>query len=614
MLKEKDEVRVLDCGVCLEPFSAVEEKKQPYVFVTCGHSLCKSCADQCSQQSLRCPFDNTVIRPPAVIKNFALIEQLELYGRLLPNSSGVSCEGKHTKPEAAIGYCQDCKKCFCESCSEGIHAILEGHAMLSLSERPTGKTMCLQDHIPCSLYCLQCPESPLICKLCVTEYGSHHGHKAELISVGEERNKKEISELQEKLRGRIDETEKYSKHIHTVIKELGYEKQGKQGDSSDSSLRKAEETINQTFDEAVQNLQQRRKQLLLDLHLLEDNCRQQADKHLGEVGLFLSVAHAANMIAERTLTTNGGEFAALKGDTVSAVQTALATPPLQQLPFSSHVELSWPDIQLWIPEMSVSLLSLPDPPKALDVKILDGEAWLEFSPPENSNSVDSFLVIIQATDNSTTNQVVNMKKQARITCTLNNLNLDQEYKVCVHAINSVGRGIASEVVILKRSKPEYVFSKQCQIQGRPTRFHGISMGHKPVIILPPLDESHSEHFLKLFISSLSSHWFALGIIGTQSPSSDSYNDSTFYGLASRNQHFHLPSGGLPSASGTYVLKVTNNQPNRSAALEWRHAESNWVLQHTVDLNKSPNWFFHINSYDSAQTIDLLPLTEEDRAR
>lgn len=70
--------RALECGMCLESFSAIDPEKQPVIIVPCGHSVCKACGvSLMTVLPLRCPFDRIAGTPP-LIKNFALIEQLGL--------------------------------------------------------------------------------------------------------------------------------------------------------------------------------------------------------------------------------------------------------------------------------------------------------------------------------------------------------------------------------------------------------------------------------------------------------------------------------------------------------------------------------------------------------
>lgn len=68
--------RALECGICLEDFSATELARQPFILVSCGHSVCKTCGDSLmAVVPLRCPFDNVRSALP-LIKNFGMIDLL----------------------------------------------------------------------------------------------------------------------------------------------------------------------------------------------------------------------------------------------------------------------------------------------------------------------------------------------------------------------------------------------------------------------------------------------------------------------------------------------------------------------------------------------------------
>ena len=133
---------MLECGICMEAFSAAEELRQPYVFTSCGHSVCKGCGDNLQARGCTsCSFCNTPVRMP-LAKNFALMEQLELLAKLLPsaNASAPTCEGKRHKgqsggPPVATLYCKKCEKRCCEEC-KAVHDEAHDEAVVPLTERP----------------------------------------------------------------------------------------------------------------------------------------------------------------------------------------------------------------------------------------------------------------------------------------------------------------------------------------------------------------------------------------------------------------------------------------------------------------------------------------------
>jgi hypothetical protein len=190
----------MECPICMENFSASEESHLPKL-LHCGHSICAGCFVVLPAKPVRDGFNNVecpTCRHMTLIDvkkgcptNFALKELLE--SALKQRLDDDDDDGKEVQKvceecgNSAEVFCENCSASFCQACREGTHAskVMSKHASVPIKEKTkagkkkgTGK--CAQHGERNVLFCLDCTN--LICILC-RDYGSHKGHKVDLVST-----------------------------------------------------------------------------------------------------------------------------------------------------------------------------------------------------------------------------------------------------------------------------------------------------------------------------------------------------------------------------------------------------------------------------------------------
>ncbi|CCD61647.1 RING-type domain-containing protein [Caenorhabditis elegans] len=124
---------LFECKVCNENYSDVDESHVPRV-LTCGHSICQSCAAKQMSNSLilckTCPEETiTKVRDGDVRnlqKNFGLMQTIEMFQQDLP----LKCKEHQYNLAEFVCIEPDCPsidKSMCRACEEfGVHT---GHVM-----------------------------------------------------------------------------------------------------------------------------------------------------------------------------------------------------------------------------------------------------------------------------------------------------------------------------------------------------------------------------------------------------------------------------------------------------------------------------------------------------
>lgn len=350
--RETAEARLLDCGMCLEPFTGDEDRPEnhPHILSACGHSICHECGEALSRHAAEneadnvlCPFCRTPNRPPFP-KNFQFIDHLELFSRLVPPSTGPDCEGvQHEggeRPPADV-YCPQCASCLCIECSNQVHAII-GHAdrVGALDARTDPIPSCTRDQRPLLFYCLEpgC-DNALVCDTCLSRVGDHPDHAYERTADAEERNKDSIRSRLATLAMRVAAAESGSRDTLTVSSELHGNEKNQAG-----TLAEARAAIEEEFEVLEAALRRRREDVLLNLDNIGAELDTAVEAHTGRLGQFLSQAFAARLAGEHALELSGPSFVALFSEASSTVSEAIASTFWFAPPITSIIDIDFADL------------------------------------------------------------------------------------------------------------------------------------------------------------------------------------------------------------------------------------------------------------------------------
>lgn len=641
------QARVLECGICLEAFSATIAARQPYVFTACGHSVCKECAASLQQKGLsKCSFCNTAVRQPPV-KNHALMDQLEMFARLLPAAKTLElrCEGqRHLKdsegPPAATFYCPVCKKNCCAGCKI-FHDEAHGEALMPVTDRPQQSVMCKEDQAPCLLYCLDCAGTPMICKQCLVEHGSHHGHKAEKIADAEARRRGELEALLARLAEKVGQAEASSRAVGQVADELGDEagKQGTAAGGGGGTLAAAERQVREGFERIMAALQQRRDELLREVQAIGTNCRQQIDEHMRGVGTFLSSAHAAREAAQFALGCSGLEFAGRIGQSVAAVQACVAQAVKLEVSVRSEVFVGLPELGI-ATYGSVANGRRPGPPVDVEVVGCTGaEIQVVFAPPAGRvvPPVLSYVAVASLPDGQEVKRVTVTAAAAAaaalavapaatpaataataaaavaagaspLSVTLTELQADTEYAICVAAVNAFGQGALSDAVRGRSSLPwSFGYVTKPNISGNVMQYrkHGRNWATALVEPVLPMDR------VSYMKTSVAGDNVMLGVIGNSRPEGDGRDDSTAYIIGCEGYQWvagdEQPLDSSFTSPGTILLKFDP----LARRLCFRQQGTAWTHNMDINIALSTTWYFTVMMYDTDDIQQIEPLGLED---
>ncbi|XP_062846513.1 E3 ubiquitin/ISG15 ligase TRIM25-like, partial [Trichomycterus rosablanca] len=208
------------CSVCLETL------KDP-VTISCGHSFCMVCINNCWDQeddkgTYSCPQCRQTFTPrPVVSKNIILtgvVENLRKRKFQDPLSTGpedVNCDSCTRKKYKAVKSCLVCLASFCETHLQ-LHyesPAYKKHKLVEASRR-LQEQICSQHNKLLEVYCRT--DQQCICMLCMLD--NHKGH--DTISAAAERTKKQkqLLEIQRKFQENIQNREKELCELINAVK------------------------------------------------------------------------------------------------------------------------------------------------------------------------------------------------------------------------------------------------------------------------------------------------------------------------------------------------------------------------------------------------------------
>nr|XP_054765844.1 protein PML-like [Lytechinus pictus] len=246
----------LECPVCLTTFT------DPKI-LSCSHTYCKVCLEKLLEsrgddQMIRCPVcrDDTqvpnqdVSKLPASLALRNLIEDVKNQHEICTN-----CDSED-KPKAVV-YCQDCGKYLCNTC-HNMHSQWKNfvnHEIIAMSEISSGKVS-IRRYRKCrthpkedeECFCSNCKR--FTCFRCAVMEHKDQGHQVIESATYESNHTKTIDELTSKV-------EKKQSCFQNYIDLIDQEKK-----CVDNATKHCTDDINKAYDEAVQQLTEKREILL----------------------------------------------------------------------------------------------------------------------------------------------------------------------------------------------------------------------------------------------------------------------------------------------------------------------------------------------------------------
>ena len=255
----KDEIT---CPVCQEFF-------QDPKILPCFHYYCKRCVLQLAarEQPFPCPeCRGDTLLPPTGADGFPtafFVNRMKSLHDAMEKVQGATSSGdlicEQCRSDKAVAFCRHCAHFICDHCRESHRRMkmLSGHTVVSIEElrRNAEENLpivqpepmrCKQHQEQLKIYCFACNQ--LICRDCVLI--EHKDHKIEFTSACAPQIKQA---LQEKL-GPLQSTQA---HIQDARKHL--EQSGNEITAQGTHL---EKVINASFDEMIEVLERRRRELL----------------------------------------------------------------------------------------------------------------------------------------------------------------------------------------------------------------------------------------------------------------------------------------------------------------------------------------------------------------
>ena len=255
----KDEIT---CPVCQEFF-------QDPKILPCFHYYCKRCVLQLAarEQPFPCPeCRGDTLLPPTGADGFPtafFVNRMKSLHDAMEKVQGATSSGdlicEQCRSDKAVAFCRHCAHFICDFCKEGHRRmkVLSGHTVVSIEElrRNAEENLpivqpepmrCKEHQEQLKIYCFTCNQ--LICRDCVLI--EHKDHKIEFTSACAPQIKQA---LEEKL-GPLQSTQA---HIQDARKQL--EQSGNEITAQGTHL---EKVINDSFDEMIEVLERRRRELL----------------------------------------------------------------------------------------------------------------------------------------------------------------------------------------------------------------------------------------------------------------------------------------------------------------------------------------------------------------
>ncbi|XP_058637599.1 E3 ubiquitin-protein ligase TRIM39-like isoform X2 [Onychostoma macrolepis] len=176
----------LQCSVCLDVFT------DP-VSTPCGHNFCKSCLNQCwnNSQECYCPFCKETFRKRPDLKiNTALRQVVQLFQK--KSKSEVLCDVCEERKHKALKSCLLCQASYCETHLEFHHKIyLKRHKLLD-PVKNMKNYICQKHERPLELFCRD--DQTRVCVFCTD--GDHKTHNIVPLEKESEAKKTQLMKTQ----------------------------------------------------------------------------------------------------------------------------------------------------------------------------------------------------------------------------------------------------------------------------------------------------------------------------------------------------------------------------------------------------------------------------------
>lgn len=210
------------------------------------------------------------------------------------------CEDKFV-----VTVCQDCStnKNLCEDCFQYRHkkAIMQDHLRLPWSPRLVGE-ICTEHNQECLIYCKI--DQMAICTLCT--FGAHKGHEFVVLQ-------EEVGLCRGRLRAAIDELESVTQHVQTAgaaLSTLFEEITGRSPldtskvgavKSSGGTSYAAVQAINRRFDSLHDHIENRRRELLEEVHAISNEKADILIKQMDSLSVYVARNYAVCFHARQSL-------------------------------------------------------------------------------------------------------------------------------------------------------------------------------------------------------------------------------------------------------------------------------------------------------------------------
>ena len=263
----KDLEKEITCAICHEHYQ--EPKVLP-----CCHYYCKQCVYQLAlrrglDQPFPCPECRRDVSLPAggldqLPTAFFVNRMKEVHSKLGLAHGRVEAKCELCLEDKAEAFCRQCAKFLCAECVKShqrMKKAFPGHKVSTLEELREGKvedivlqqpsfTSCPGHDQPMNMYCYDC--KCLICPHCTIK--DHAGHKFEFLKKAVPEMKKQLGQQLNPLRDSTADQSGAVKTIKSTVSDLR--------DQAKSSAEKVE----RSFEEYQQILDQRKQQLLAEIH------------------------------------------------------------------------------------------------------------------------------------------------------------------------------------------------------------------------------------------------------------------------------------------------------------------------------------------------------------
>ena len=363
----KDEIT---CPVCQEFF-------QDPKILPCFHYYCKRCVLQLAtrEQPFPCPeCRGDTLLPPTGADGFPtafFVNRMKSLHSAMEKVQGATssgdliCEQCHS--DKAVAFCRHCAHFICDFCREGHRRMkaFSGHTVVSIEElRQNAEEnlpivqpepmRCKEHQEQLKMYCFACNQ--LICRDCVLKV--HKDHEFDFISQCAPKIKQT---LQEKL-GPLQSTQA---HIQDARKQL--EQSGKEIAARGTHL---EKMINSSFDEMIEILERRRRELLTTVRgTVEEKLSSVSSQEKSLVVCNAQIQSLVDFVGQNIGNASDEEIVSIHKQLQCKIEEEMKScSSLDLTPEASaniNVDISCAEEIAELCQKKTSVITLPDPSKCI---------------------------------------------------------------------------------------------------------------------------------------------------------------------------------------------------------------------------------------------------------